>query len=173
MELRLTARRPTGGTCNGPLLALQGKTSSCHLHATPPRSWGRHVASPKSVLFFLLFSCFPLSSLLAGTTSTLSPGPLQSTSIVSQEGAFIHVGGSRFSPGRFLQLHEGSPGHAVALVARQGLACGSHRTITNRERVLKQLPRPGHKEKQETEELRLPGLVSVSAQQQPVGQASG
>ena len=55
----------------------------------------------------------------------------------------------------FYGSYPGIPLHHLALAASGAYTCGSHRTVANRERVLKQLPRPGHSKKQQTKELSL------------------
>lgn len=45
--------------------------------------------------------------------------------------------------------------HSLALVASKAYAHQSHRTVTNGERVIKQLPPPGHSKRQQIWELSL------------------
>lgn len=101
-------------------------------------------------------------------TFTFSPCLVPQLASISQKGAYTLV----WRPD-FCGCCQGALLHHLALVAHGAYTRGSHRTVTNRERVLKQLPPSGHK-RQQTQEpsLSVKEPISLSSQLQPEGQAS-
>lgn len=67
---------------------------------------------------------------------------------VTQKGAHIPV----WYP-NFCDCFQGTPLYYLALVASGAYGHGSHGTVTNRERLLKQLPPTGHSKRQQTHKL--------------------